>query len=398
MEKRWIALSAEGWHHIIAGLVRERQPELALLRLREMRETGVDPEPWLLNLLIMTFLSTSNFTEIAAMLSLKISQASTGRPIPPVLWSEILSAAAKGGAHDLVSYVWARSVSTQYLVPSSGQCTVVLQSAARRGDIRLATDVIKILGQRSTPLAVHHYESLLEAYLAASDLRTALKVFEMMQSSRHPPTDATARPLYLFLRKSQSRCDDAFAILSRRRARPLAGTPNKVKQASMPVCVYNALIEARIDVMGLDSALDLYHILPSLCPNQVPTTHTFNVLLRECRLAERKDVALFLAAEMEVRKVAADELTYDRMILICLGDSDRQSLDDAWKYWERLRKQGWWPRYGTSVALANSLLKAGDDRAYELYKQYEAAGIDAQSIRRMIRDGPNPEWRFPRSS
>lgn len=383
MEKRWFPLTEQGWQHLIAGLVRDRQFELALIQFRKMEAASVSPSSWLLTLLISTFLSISAFPEVFVLLSMRVADATPSRPVPSILWSHVLSTAARAYSYPLVAYVWQRAVQTQYLNPSTGTCTAVLETAARFGDFKLATDVFRVLGKRSSSLAPYHYESLLESYLGANDLRTALSVLIIMQSTPSPPTDATTRPLFLYLRARPSRCADALLILeSRLNPDPSSVAPFTVP--TIPVPAINAIIEAQVHASDLPSALNTYSHITTLAPAAGPTTFTFNVLLRGCSKLGRRDTAMFLAAEMRARGVAPDALTYDRLMLTCLNGSARRDLEDAWRYWAELRGRGWWARRGTVVLLARRSAEAGDERVWDLLSESEGRGMDVLGVRRWV--------------
>lgn len=381
MKTHWFSLTSEGWHYLVAGLLRDRQLELALSSFREMQAQSIDPEPWLVNLLIYTFLAASAYPEVTSLLQLRISLASSTTPFPSALWSYVLTTSAAALHHPLVAFVWRRAVETSYLNPSTGTCTAVLQSCARAGDHTLAKDVLRVLHKRSTLPAAHHHESLIEAHLAASDLRGALETVLHTSSTVHPPTDASLRPLFLYLRAKPARPAAALTILQEMHdLRTSKATPTPI-----PVPAVNAIIEAHVHVSALDAALAVYKALPTLCCPHAPSTHTFNALLRGAAGTGRKDVAMFLAAEMRALGVTPDALTYDRLMLACLqqgrggrggveddcdGDSGRwrRDLRDAWRYWGELRGHGWWARRGTVTVLARKSCEAGEGRVWGLLR------------------------------
>ena len=278
--------------------------------------------------------------------------------------------------HEATLYAWRKRVETGYLNPPSGICLNVLATASRHGDFRLATDVFRILGNRIHTFQLHHYEALIEAYVNSSDLKSALTVLCVMSSSGVFPTEASTRPLFIYLRQEPSRPTEAFEIL-----KELKGSKRDV-----PTPAVNCIIEACIHQNDLAQAVEYYKNLHTVC-SAGPTTATFNALLRGCSQAARKDLAMFLASEMLALDVAPDALTYDRLILVCLDadpSSDTRNTDteyeDAMRYLAEMKGMGWFPRRGTVVALVKRCCEVGDDRAWQLLEEMERRGMSVRNL------------------
>jgi len=106
-----------------------------------------------------------------------------------------------------------------------------------------------------------------------------------------------------------------------------------------------------------------------------PNTETFNILLQGVsKQKNKKDRAMFLAAEMAALSVKADRLTYDRLILSCF---ESRRLRDAFRYLEEMilvgqgqetedGKKGWWMRTGTAKELVRRCVVSKDERAWDL--------------------------------
>lgn len=262
MERRWLELSESGWHFVTAALFRERQIEIGLERLSSMRERGYTPPRWLLQLAISTCLSIEAFPEALALLK---HLATHSVPIPSAVWSLALTTAAHAHSHPMVDYVWRRAVEPSYLNPSSGTCTAVLDTVARHGNFRLASDVFRVLGARNTPLQAYHYEALHESYLNAGDLASAVAVLQLM--ARNPSVsvdDGTVRALVRFLaRDAPRRVPHCLALLTDASARPAMHKPHNRRQdwnhgTWEPAPVLGACIEALARVGALDAAWQVY--------------------------------------------------------------------------------------------------------------------------------------------
>lgn len=389
MKKSWFTLTHEDTQHVIAGLVRDKQLELALEHFRSMQNEQQPPSMWLIHLLIHASLSINAWPEVEELLDCRLSFFTATNPVPSALWSAILTTAARARYHPLVSLVWNHSVATSYLNPATGTCSLVLESCALAGDHALASDVFRALGERSASISPWHYESLLEAYLSADDVVSALTVLSIMQKSSRPPADSTARPLYLHLRNNTTSVFRAHDFLKEKAD---SGAP-------LPLCAANALLEAHADAADVSAALELYKTLPSLAAGR-PTTHTFNALLRACAPHGRKDAAMFLAAEMQALDVAPDAATFDSLVLTCInGQSNSHSDDvdadweDAWRYFEEMRAAGWWPRKATVAALARGCVNRGDSRIWLFLDLCEESGaLDVLGLRRVVERRWKEKW------
>jgi pentatricopeptide repeat protein len=370
LQQYWFPLSREGWQWVIVGMIRDRQIELALDKFREMQELDLEMEPWFLNFIITTLLSISAFPEAMAVLQMRCELE---EPVSTAMWDHVLTTSAQSFAYPLVDFVWRQAVAPKYINPSSGVCTDILAVAARYGDFRLATDIFRILGQRSSPIYPHHYECLFEAYLNADDLSTALTVLSIMTSTPTPPTENGLSLLYRYLLRDPSYPEQAVQTLQDHR------------KAEKPVSieVVNAILNAYGEFNDLDEALKIYDTLHRLVPSG-PTTATYNALLRGCNRAGAKDKAMSLVAEMRAKKISPNALTYDRLILVCAKDNPHEDVLDAYRYCKEMRSRGLWPRPGTVLALVKALTKYGDPNLWKVLQMNAQMGIDSIALRRWV--------------
>jgi pentatricopeptide repeat protein len=77
-------------------------------------------------------------------------------------------------------------------------------------------------------------------------------------------------------------------------------------------------------------------------------------------------------------KVRPDCLSYDRILLVCLGVDD---YEDAMRYYDEMRGQGFTPRKGTLVTLVKTLAKAGDPRTAQVLDDIEKMGLATTRLR-----------------
>ncbi|KAI4141266.1 MAG: hypothetical protein L6R39_005433 [Caloplaca ligustica] len=373
LRQRWFTLTTEGWHDVIVGLLRDKQIESAIAMLQSARQVGIPIPPWLYDIIIYNLCDVGEFDEVLSMLRFRVDNGE--QLISGTVWYYFLDMASSALHHTATLYAWRKRVETGYLNPSSGMCLNVLNTAARHGDRLLATDVIRVLGNRSQTLQLYHYEALLESYLP-SDLPTALLLLTLMTSNGVQPTDSSTRPIFLHLRQASHLPRTALSILKKLRT----------QGRHIPIEAVNVVIESYIDQGEFDIALETYKTLHTLCPSG-PSTSTFNALFRGCR--GRKDVAMFLASEMVALKVSPDALTYDSLILVCLESSQEEAVDDGWRYFEEMRRAGWRPQRDTAMAMARKCCQIGDERIWRLQGDNdEDTGIERSLLQKLV----NERW------
>ncbi|MCJ1309224.1 hypothetical protein MMC25_002881 [Agyrium rufum] len=408
MESQWMKLTENGYNTLAVSLLRDRQIEQALDQLDHLHKYSHQIRPWLYNLVIYTLCSTGDFDRVLTLID-------HHRPpygnieIFPTLYSHVVDCAAQALHHPLVEYVWYHRVREDLMNPSTGVCTHILNTASKAADFALATDVLRILGRRTTALRLHHYEPVIEAYIKAGELNSALAILPTMTAAGVPPTETTLRPFAIHMRERKD-----LVIQARETLQKLKISTGR----DIPIAAVNALIETFVDHNDLDEAAATYHALDSFSslptepvsasakdtpnpptdnsqpqpnlqsqpqtkpkrkPPFAPNTRTLNNLFRGCALACDKDLAMVFATEMLTQRVAPDALTYDRLIIVCVTSSSeatrerglperirsRKDVEDGWRYFEemgRMRGGAWWPRRGTVKVMVDAVgrLVGGD--------------------------------------
>jgi pentatricopeptide repeat protein len=250
-----------------------------------------------------------------------------------------------------------------------------LNCAARNGDPTLAASAIKILSQRQTVLAAHHYEALLEAYVGAGDTKTAFRVLNIMYKAGINPGASSTRPLYFHLMTSPSQPAEGWKLL-----KGLHEDGYNIPTAGVNV-VIEASVASNTPKIGSEQAFQFYREMHTICDTG-PDIETFNHLLR--RLGDvdgSKPRAMFLASEIRALGLRPTEMTYDRLILVCMHPNI-EDYEDCFRYLEEMKvmgqdavdsfgRKGWWLRRGTAVSLIRRCVNAGDRRAWVLIDEME---------------------------
>lgn len=201
MSSRWIQLSEDGAHDVVAGLLRDGLFEQALAKLDDMHETGMQIKPWLLDMTVYVLCDANEISEAHRIMRQRFdspAQQSIGRS----LWAFFLDKASSARHHAATALVWSNQVNRRYISAPSGVCLNVLATAARAGDAVLATEVFLHLSKRGTPFQPVHYELLISTYMAAEppDLPRAMTVLSIMAGEKLEPSSTETRAIYLYLR------------------------------------------------------------------------------------------------------------------------------------------------------------------------------------------------------
>ena len=390
MESSWITLSDADHHHIVAGLLKDLQFELAWDQLGIMQTKGFYPQPWLLNLFLYTLSSISAWPEVTVILNTLPPEPRF--KLPAMLWSHLLHTATREHYQPLVSMIWNRAVNTGYINPPSGLCTTILESCAANGDTFTAADVFRLLGQRSSMLQSWHYESLLEAYLVSGDIEGVLSSTQIMTKAGFPLNEENTRSLYTYLQENPEKISHTLDIIF---------SMSSSTRDPVSLVFINTILEALLAHGKLTTALDIFHKLDEYTPEPA-TAATFNILLQGCAQVAQKDTAMSLAQKMRQYDIAPTALTYDRLILVCLSTKKQGDLEDAWRYYEEAMAVGkshratsdgsWGLRRGTIRLLAENFVLHRDHRAFDLLNQCIVGGIDVSVLLRDVKDQWQTKW------
>jgi tetratricopeptide (TPR) repeat protein len=172
---------------------------------------------------------------------------------------------------------------------------------------------------------------------------------------------------------SARRCHEAWQVL----------LDMKSDGHQLPVTAANVVLEALGTLGKVDEAYTYYKRLHEICPSG-PNTETVNTVLQAMQrcLSSQKSRAMFLASEMQALKIKPNVLTYDRLIMICLQETD---YEDAFRYLAEMEefgrdsvendRKGWWMRPGTAARMVRTCAVRADERAYEIMKKMEERGM-----------------------
>lgn len=93
LRQRWFTLTNDGWHDVIAGLLKEKQLEMALAQLEEMQREGNQIKSWLYDMFIYILCEVEEFDEATALLKDRTARGEL--MISSNLWFYLLDTASR---------------------------------------------------------------------------------------------------------------------------------------------------------------------------------------------------------------------------------------------------------------------------------------------------------------
>ncbi|EFQ99497.1 hypothetical protein MGYG_08982 [Nannizzia gypsea CBS 118893] len=316
LRERWLSLSPTGWHNIVAGYIREGQFEMALETLEHMKLQHVPVQGWLHSLLIYNLAEYGEFDEILHLLR---SRVEAGLVLSPNLWHRLLDISSAAMHPELTQYIWEQQVELGHLNPPYGICDNVLAISARTGNSRLAASVFKVLGNRNGVLTLNDYESLVDTYVEANDIESAIRILCSMDSSSIGVKTGSTRSLLSHLIMAKSKPTEIWNTFKRLK---------KEEDLVFPLPLLNVALELCAHLGKAKTAWDLYRELHTLCSSAVETS-TFNILFKACRGSNDADLAGYFVQEMIQMKILPDRKTYENLVLLCV---ELSRFETAHKY------------------------------------------------------------------
>ncbi|KAL1883688.1 hypothetical protein Plec18167_002695 [Paecilomyces lecythidis] len=351
LRDRWLSLSPSGWHHVVAGLIREHQFELALDHIAHMERKDIPVESWLHSLLVYNLCEMEEFDDVLDLMRNRVNQ---GHEMTLNLWLHVLDLASEALHHDLTSYVWTRVVELGYLNPSKGICGNVLTLASRTGDTELGASVLHFFEKTGVPFSLEDYEKFVDTHLMAGDLYTAFNILCGMHESGTEPEESSTRGILTYMIRTGTQPRDAWAMLKR----------IKSSGKSVPVSCANVVIElcehvSADGVSAVDQAIGFYKELYALCPSGADVA-TYNALIQICRQAKDTQACMFAIKEMAALEVSPDATTFERLIQMSLDSGNFRS---GLMYFRDMAERGFTLNKETETNIWNRCQQSDDEFA-----------------------------------
>lgn len=88
MKERWFSLSPDGWHNLVVGLLRDRQFELAMDKLEQMRSEQIRITPWLYDIFTYQLCEADELDEAFKLLRYRTEEDM--QEVTPTMWYYLL--------------------------------------------------------------------------------------------------------------------------------------------------------------------------------------------------------------------------------------------------------------------------------------------------------------------
>lgn len=90
MQERWFSLTPDGWHNVVLGLLRERQYEIAMAKMEQMRIENVRIQPWLYDIVTYLLCGAEELDEALKVLQSRVDSGDSD--ISANVWYYMLDA------------------------------------------------------------------------------------------------------------------------------------------------------------------------------------------------------------------------------------------------------------------------------------------------------------------
>ncbi|KAI9320570.1 hypothetical protein BX666DRAFT_1852096, partial [Dichotomocladium elegans] len=350
--------SVATYTHWLRGVCNAQQLEHALDLLDEMKEAGLTPNSACFSIVISACLQLGD-PETAFTLLKDAEQAGMAAAGHPRIYMDVMRATASGDKYEMAAYCWDKAVNSLGMRPDEGTCLSVLGVAAKHGDPKLATMVIRLLSTNGYPYKEHYFAPLVESFVAKKDLKSAFNVLDIMRVSGVAPTARTTMPIRESLGKNVQAIDDAYFILEEL----------KKEGRTVDVTAFNAVVEMCAELGDLQRTVATYREAKNL--GVTPDVDTYNCVLEACVQAKTKGMGNVVISEMKKAGIMPNIETYVKMIAL---ECTQANYEGAFSYLEEMKGYGVIPPQSTYETLAHRLARAKDPRFHLALEEMETFG------------------------
>ncbi|KAE8384944.1 hypothetical protein BDV23DRAFT_191153 [Aspergillus alliaceus] len=371
LRDRWLPLSPDGWHYVVAGLVREHQFELALDHIAHMERKDVPVEGWLHSMLIYYLCEFEEFDEVVRLMRSRLGQ---GYDMTTDLWLYVLDVASAAVHHEATRFVWNQMVELRYMYPPYGVCGNVLTVASRTGDTELAASVARFLTETDVPLGLEDYEKITETYVMSGDLYAGFEVLCEMHKVGIALESSSTAAILTYMIQSRTNPRDAWSILKQLKSLKYE-IPLRCALVVIEMCEHEAIN----DPFVVDEGVALYKELYALCSEKADVS-VYNSLIGMCRRAKNTDAGMFIVKEMATLGVVPNATTFEHLIIMCL---DAGNFESAYMYFQDLLARDASPSEDARAEIRDLCTGSSDQYAVQL--KYHPQIRDAL-VRRQVDD------------
>lgn len=380
LRDRWFPLSPDGWHYVVAGLIREHQFELAMDHIAHMERKVIEVKPWLHSMLIYYLCDVKEFDQIIELMESRLSQ---GYQISKKLWNHVLEEAAFARHRDLTRFLWKRFVEVDRTLPRPYLTNLVLQMASHTQDKELLKSITNILGP-SVDDEAKDYEMMSKASIKSGGLYAAFQTLSDMQDAGHEVVSRSTQAIRAHCVQNKIHPRNVWNVL-----KELKNDGENVPLACARVVVHLCTAAAVDDPFAVDDGIAFYKELHTLCSRH-PDTATFNSLISMCRVGKNAESAMFMVKEMATLGVIPDAQTFEHLMLMCV---DTGNFESSYLYLKDLRARGFHLSDNARLDIQSLCAKSSDEFAAKLRADPGLCPQGAMSIEEKARREYNKQRR-----
>ncbi|KAL5523876.1 hypothetical protein ACEPAG_8049 [Sanghuangporus baumii] len=349
--------------------------EMALVKLAEMNEAGFQPNLKTAQTLIDRF-GQMGHVRLALELA-DFHETVTVRRLDSELWVNLLVYCAEELYAQGVLQCWEKVVNELHIRVDEGLCQLVLDTAARHGLPKLASEAIRELEAIGVDFQEHHFTPMLDAFVKKQLLKEAFCILDLMRSAKVNPTADSAYSILQAVRHDPEAIDDAYTKLEEM---------HKEGQ-NIDVIAGNVLIKACGLLNDLQRGVGIYKAMPSL--GIQPDAETFETLLKACRAAQHIELGERLFGEMQESGVKPTAKTFEAFISLILTQTD---YENAFFYLEEMKGAGHTPSYSVYEEIVKTCVANGDTRSKLAVEELGQMGYKMSARLRHFIDTGGKEW------
>ncbi|KAG0173851.1 hypothetical protein DFQ28_002558 [Apophysomyces sp. BC1034] len=360
MEKNKIEPSASTYHQILRCLCNNEQLEQAMDTLELMQEKGVSPNLASYGTLIGCCLKMSDSTTAYQLLK-QAENANMAIETQPNIYMDVMRSVALSDEYDATRYCWDAIVEKYNIRPDEGACLEVLRVAAKAGDTKLVTEVIRKLSTSGYPYKEHYFTPLMEAFLSKDDLKSAFNVLDIMRVSGITLGMRSTLPIQEKLRKNIDAIDKAYYLLEEL----------KQEGKAVDVTAFNVVVKACAQAGDIERTVATYREAANL--GVTPDVDTYNAVLEVCVETRMQGMGEVVIQEMKKADVPPNVETYGKMIALACT---QKNYENAFTYLEEMKSYGVIPPETTYAVLLRKLAAEGDPRFHIALEEIETFGYN----------------------
>ncbi|KAI8080785.1 uncharacterized protein B0P05DRAFT_539621, partial [Gilbertella persicaria] len=257
-----------------------------------------------------------------------------------ILYTSVLQLAAFNGHYTIVKDIWKKA--SKYKT-DEGNLLYILDLAGKHGDTKIATEVIRIIGERGYTYRECHFAPLIDTFAATGDITNTFQLFHVMRKVGITPNKKTALPLAYRLGQDKNAIFKAKHILE--------------KQSPVDVTAFNLVIHALAYNKEIDAALSLYQKSKEL--QVTPNSETLDAVLDACIHCKDAGLGKDVYEELLAKGVQPTSTSLSKMVTLMCTQED---YEEAFMYLEEMKKRDMVPLRGCYYKLVKVLASARDAR------------------------------------